>query len=373
RTIIPGRLVLQMASVGSTHKKQKAKVDIISKLPDSLISHILSFLPTEDAVRTSVLSKRWIDCWTLINKVDLDEYPERNQQHFINFVYKTLLLIKKVESFTLFITNKYDATLVNAWISCILNRRPKKIDIGTIYEIPFSALTSHSLFNDTYNLEELVLKMCDCDIKVPPSRVGYFIFGNLKVIKLCGIIFTIDQSLVIRFSVLKNFEMKNCSWLSAHDVTIEAPLLENVFIEQDCESANRGPRSCKIKFTASCIKEFTYSGCCAISQPIVLSNSSAARNASVTIILDNDWSDYEETNHLVYQINLQLVILLKQFSEVKCIKFDASEVLTQPTVALLSKFAMLTHLDLGSVSGEVLFGLLQKSPVLNTLIFQVCN
>ncbi|XP_045801094.1 uncharacterized protein LOC123894966 [Trifolium pratense] len=212
--------------------------------------------------------------------------------------------------------------------------------------------------------------MCDCDIKVPPSRVGYFIFGNLKVIKLCGIIFTIEQSLVIRFSVLKNFEMKNCSWLSAHDVTIEAPLLENVFIEQDCESANREPRSCKIKFTASCIKEFTYSGCCAIPQPIVLSNSSAARNASVTIILDNDWRDFEETNRLVYQINLQLVILLKQFSEVKCIKFDASEVLTQPTVALLSKFAMLTHLDLGSVSGEVLFGLLQKSPVLNTLIFE---
>ncbi|MCH90422.1 F-box/FBD/LRR-repeat protein, partial [Trifolium medium] len=325
------KTVLQMTSVGSTHKKQKAKVDIISKLPDSLISHILSCLPTEDAVRTSVLSKRWIDCWTLINKVNLDEYhgyysPKRNQQHFINFVYKTLLLIKKVESFTLFIRNKYDATLVNAWISCILNRRPKNIHIGTDFELSFSAHTSHSLFNDTYNLEELVLKMCDCDIKVPPSRVGYFIFGNLKVIKLCGIIFTIDQSLVIRLSVLKNFETENCCWLSAHDVTIEAPLLENVFIEQDCESITREPRSCKIKFTASCIKEFTYRGCCGISQPIVLSNSSAARNASVTIILDNDGSYVQETEHEVYQIHLQLVILLKQFSEVKCIKFHASEV-----------------------------------------------
>jgi hypothetical protein len=65
--------VLQMASVGSTHKKQKAKVDIISKLPDSLISHILSCLSTKDAVRTSVLSKKWIDKWTLINKVIIDE------------------------------------------------------------------------------------------------------------------------------------------------------------------------------------------------------------------------------------------------------------------------------------------------------------
>jgi hypothetical protein len=34
---------------------------------------------------------------------------------------------------------------------------------------------------------------------------------------------------------------------------------------------------------------------------------------------------------------------------------------------------MLTHLDLGSVSSKVLLGLLQKSPVLNTLVFKVGN
>ncbi|WJX67923.1 hypothetical protein P8452_52346 [Trifolium repens] len=227
-----------MASVGSTHKKQKAEVDIISKLRDSLISHILSCLPTKDAVRTSVLSKRWIDCWTLINKVNIDEddsvllhsfmKPSGNQ-HFINFVYKSLF-IKKVESFTLFITSKYDETLVNAWISCILNQRPKKIHICTNSELNFSAHTSQYLFNHAYNLEELVLKMCCCAIKVPSSRVGDFSFGNLKVLKLRGIIFTIDKSLVIRLSVLKKFETKNCCWLSAHDVTIEAPLLESVLI-----------------------------------------------------------------------------------------------------------------------------------------------
>ena len=42
-------------------------------------------------------------------------------------------------------------------------------------------------------------------------------------------------------------------------------------------------------------------------------------------------------------------------------------------MAVLPKFAMLTHLDLGSVSSKVLLGLLQKSPVLNTLVFKVGN
>ncbi|CAJ2662073.1 unnamed protein product [Trifolium pratense] len=192
-----------MESLGSTHKKQNDKDDdIISKLPDTIIGHILSFVPTKDVVSTSVLSKRWIQSWTLIPKVNLDDrlfYSSKSnksvaKKDFINFVYKTLLFTQNysMQSFPLVITNTYDLTLLNTWISCILKKRVKKLSIRSNLKLPFSALTSHALFNHCNALEELILQMwCYCAIKVPPSPFGYFYFGSLIVIKLRGIIFTV--------------------------------------------------------------------------------------------------------------------------------------------------------------------------------------
>ncbi|GAU27358.1 hypothetical protein TSUD_55110 [Trifolium subterraneum] len=171
-----------------------------------------------------------------------------------------------------------------------------------------------------------------------------------------------DKSYGILLEALKKFEAKNCSWLSAHDVTIKAPLLESFLIEQNLESVTREPRSCKIKFNVSRLKEFTYCGD-GISQAFILSDPSSACNAEANIILDKRGNSVQETGSCT-------CLLLKQFSQVRCIKFPRSEVLTLPNVAVLPKYAMLSHLELGSVSWEVLLGLLQKTPVLNALFFK---
>ncbi|CAK8579436.1 unnamed protein product [Lathyrus sativus] len=373
-----------MEFVGSsTHKKHKAKAkdDIISNLPESLITRILSFLPTKDAVRTSVLSKRWIEKWTLITKVELNDsvlYSSKKKkssssekQCFINFVNRVLLFTgsHSMESFSLVITSKHDLTLLNTLITYILKKRVRRLSISLREGLLFSALTSHYLFNHATCLEQLVLAtshFAAIRIKIPLYKIyGVFLFTNLKLLKLSRVVFTVDKSQGIVFPVLKKFETHNCSWLSAHDVTLElkAPLLESVYITQDYMSLIDQPRLCKIKFSDSNLKEFTYRGD-DLSQAIVLSDPSSACNATVSITLSNN-------RNIVQGSESCVCLLLKQFSQVKRIKFEVYKFWIQPNLASVPKFAMLSYLELvGLVSVEVLLCLIQKCPVLNTLVFK---
>ena len=46
--------------------------DRLSALPDELLHRVLSFLPAQEVVRTTVLSKRWTDLWRSVPRIDLD-------------------------------------------------------------------------------------------------------------------------------------------------------------------------------------------------------------------------------------------------------------------------------------------------------------
>ncbi|CAK8567875.1 unnamed protein product [Lathyrus sativus] len=64
--------------------------DRISALPNSLLEHIVSFLPTRGAIATSVLSKRWKPIWRSQVVIYLDDRPFPDifsfQQFFNSFI-----------------------------------------------------------------------------------------------------------------------------------------------------------------------------------------------------------------------------------------------------------------------------------------------
>ncbi|KAJ0932113.1 putative F-box domain, FBD domain, leucine-rich repeat domain superfamily [Helianthus annuus] len=115
-------------------KRQKG-VDMISNLPDHVLQLILSGLPTtEEAVRTSVLSKRWRYLWASIPSRDADctrKLTNFNESEFKEFVDR-LLLDRSVDldSFRLRCENHYDMSTVWRWIRDAIIRKVKLLDLS---------------------------------------------------------------------------------------------------------------------------------------------------------------------------------------------------------------------------------------------------
>ncbi|MCL7023829.1 hypothetical protein MKW94_007901 [Papaver nudicaule] len=79
-------------------------MDQISTLPDDVLVRILSLIPTEQAVYTSFLSKRWKSLWTLLPVLDFDYVrfsekhnalsPDERKRRFLDFVEHVFFLHK---------------------------------------------------------------------------------------------------------------------------------------------------------------------------------------------------------------------------------------------------------------------------------------
>ncbi|XP_060959541.1 F-box/FBD/LRR-repeat protein At3g26920-like isoform X2 [Cannabis sativa] len=116
--------------------------DIISKLPDALIIHILSFLPTEDAVRTSLLSKRWRPIWYSVPTLFFSKntkWKQGNEDKLFEFYnnclkyrknVKHLIVNSDITSFKLDIDGYYQtskAGFVDKWLGFAVENKVKEI------------------------------------------------------------------------------------------------------------------------------------------------------------------------------------------------------------------------------------------------------
>ncbi|KAM6576909.1 hypothetical protein CsatB_028746 [Cannabis sativa] len=117
--------------------------DRISKLPDSVIIHILSFLPTEDVVQTCILSKRWKLIWYSVPTISFSYNIElkQDQQKFYTYMKKYLKHRKKamdnitdlvITSFNLKINDFYQrskAGLLDKWLAFAVENKVKELHL----------------------------------------------------------------------------------------------------------------------------------------------------------------------------------------------------------------------------------------------------
>lgn len=59
--------------------------DRLSSLPEEIITQILSLIPTEAAVRTSILSKQWRYNWTFVTNLYFDDIHGIPYNAFVDY------------------------------------------------------------------------------------------------------------------------------------------------------------------------------------------------------------------------------------------------------------------------------------------------
>ncbi|KAG7532945.1 F-box domain [Arabidopsis thaliana x Arabidopsis arenosa] len=132
--------------------------DRISELPDALLLKILSFLPTNIVVATSVLSKQWRSLWKLVPNLEFDcEDYESEHYTFSEIVCKSFLSHKApvLESFRLqFGSEKLNLVDIGLWVGIAFSRHlrelvldfyPAELRTGTTFTFPSSLCTCNTL------------------------------------------------------------------------------------------------------------------------------------------------------------------------------------------------------------------------------------
>ncbi|KEH25402.1 putative F-box domain, leucine-rich repeat domain, L domain-containing protein [Medicago truncatula] len=121
-------------------------VDRISDLPDELLSHILSFLPTKLAFSTTVLSKRWTGlCYSLpalhfefrLKNCGLSKQQVEDTFYRFSHFVDTLILshLSRNKPLKTFLLNcpirncKQDSRIFNAWIEAAKQRSVEEINL----------------------------------------------------------------------------------------------------------------------------------------------------------------------------------------------------------------------------------------------------
>ncbi|WZZ66635.1 hypothetical protein YC2023_078005 [Brassica napus] len=119
------------------------KMDRISNLPEALISHILSFLPTEESALTSVLSKKWRYLFAYRPNLDFDGsvirfHPDTCEREktqvlivFTYFVDRVLELQgnSTLKKFSLKCGHGVEPDCVTPWILNVLERGVSDLDL----------------------------------------------------------------------------------------------------------------------------------------------------------------------------------------------------------------------------------------------------
>nr|XP_008348547.2 F-box/LRR-repeat protein 13-like [Malus domestica] len=259
-----------MCSKSNSQAKGK---DRISELPDAVLCHILSFIPTKYSVRTSILSTRWKSIYGSVPNLDFEfeqmsttwkeEYMS-NYVGFLMFVDRVLSLRDSldIQKFRLHCyCRAEDFSRIVGWICTAIRHNVVELDlcvysdniVCSTFELPQCVFMCKTLvvlkvksncitYAHPTSSSFPSLKFLDVKVDYPEDDSVEKLFACCPVLEDLSIDATIRDALILSFNVsapeLKRLRMTFFSDMIVgkdflYDISINAPKLENLDIKQD--------------------------------------------------------------------------------------------------------------------------------------------
>ncbi|XP_058739580.1 FBD-associated F-box protein At5g22730-like [Vicia villosa] len=200
------------------------KEDMISTLPDEILSHILSFLPTEVAFTTSLLSKRWKPIWLLVPNLNFDDQRFMNRGkpyfRFMDMIYYVICAKIKHRKLIKRFDLKCHENPVNESLETAVLKWLIIADKYGMEHLEFQGSDRLNFYNFIFAFSNLIV------LKLKTVRVNYFLpvdFPSLKTLHLNDVFIAEHWylcELVNSCPILEDFEAKDISvryWLQEYN------------------------------------------------------------------------------------------------------------------------------------------------------------
>ncbi|GMH24336.1 hypothetical protein Nepgr_026179 [Nepenthes gracilis] len=348
-------------------------MDRLSNLPDEIVAHILSFLPIEEAVRTSILSSRWRYMFRLITSLCFDDsfivYNSRDYEGqclcFKEFVYRVMKLrmTSNIKKFSVKCRHResYGGRHVHEWIRAAISRGVQEICLD------FGHFIQDFLPRRLFNCQTLVVLQLSfwcrkVTLEISPSVS----LPNVKVIHLRRIQLT--DAINRLFSGCPSLEDLSLEGYRRTDSlvhTISIPPLKTLTLH-GLDPASSSEETVEIKIDAPNLVYFKCTG--DISESYSLKNSNALAEAVIN-------ASCLSKSHL-------LLALIRAVSNVKVMHLLGHSLkslnhgdfnddkLELPMFCNLSRLELDLGIDTWEYGGwELLPELLAAAPKLETLVF----
>ncbi|EYU30515.1 hypothetical protein MIMGU_mgv1a009429mg [Erythranthe guttata] len=166
-------------------RKSSSRIDRISDLPDSILCHILSFLPTKSSVATAILARRWRFLWAYVTTLDF-QYQNQEIIHRVMLQRRAHTLI----TFHLDYDTPCSSYQLETWIAFATARSVERLDLylqeqdsSDLGDLPPCLFTCKTLV-------ELTLDTCG----VIPLNASVYL-PRLKKLRLIFVQYEADESL----------------------------------------------------------------------------------------------------------------------------------------------------------------------------------